>query len=721
MSNNYNKPNPVISALKVFFSVVLCFLLFVAVSATIMISVLRVDNIEEILENTDTDYMLNETFLFDDISTTIDLLPDFNPELDSDTLWGFFHDEAVVNELTKVIERYIAAAYQDDFNYHVTIEDAVALARRLENETLAHFGMKLTEEDYWFLSTGPGSIVPYDELTVYQQLGIDSTLPYGLFSNYTLYIALALCVLISFNLIFINRKTLTCAFNAVGIPVLLAGILMLLPGLLITNQSPLLGSALSVLVAALNGFAMLIIKYCYTAIVIGALFIVASIGVAIVLRVKRKKHGSRQPSDGQSSDGQSSDGQPSYAQPSYAQPSDEQPSDMQLPPDAQPSNEQPAQKKKLPIPLIAGFVINLVIIAAIIIMITTLLNIQAPEPIPLTPDSQISGTNTHTVTFIGNGGTWQGWEKNDLHTTRTVTVENGSSLGDKMVHVPAREGLVRFFSWVLPDGTEFSDSQPITGDITVYAAWIETTAGLRLELLTERLRNDIGDQNGKVEVEYAIHNLRDFIVSENLVIVVAPKTPGDEVIIETDDMLELYYDMTLQIMEGVTFISSWTYMGTSAVINDYGIRLNHRSTLINYGTLSAVLMQLTHTETKLINHGTLQIHDILFAAFLLSENNDTEPGGSVVNEGTIEAMDYSTLYFDGTESVNNGIINFINGGILHVINSAEADTFTNNGTITFQANNQGTPSEIHGDIINTGEITSAPDAAPIIDGRVINR
>jgi len=174
-------------------------------------------------------------------------LPFSDVEVDLHDVEEFIKRKAVTDEIDIIIDGYTMAFVFGNLDHHVTTEDVVKLARRLEPEFYDFFGHRLTEEDFEYLAMTLDDILDFDSLSIdgiMQDFDIDRslvTIPIVLLSPVLIWSVGLLSVALLVLIVILRRRNIADAFLSVGIPIALSGIIAFIAGLFIGSNTEMLG------------------------------------------------------------------------------------------------------------------------------------------------------------------------------------------------------------------------------------------------------------------------------------------------------------------------------------------------------------------------------------------------------------------------------------------------------------------------------------------------
>jgi len=236
------------SRLGAVFSVLLCVLAVILMCSFIILMVIRSIGVGHIIRNINIVEIIEET--------TIGLHPDYivdqinelhfsGVEVSLYDIEEFIKREAVTNELDKVVNAYAMAFMLGNLDYHISMDEILDIARRLEPELYDFFGYSLAEEDLGFLVETLDDMIEFDTLSIDSIMGdfdVDLTVPLVLISPILIW---AVGIVTAATLLFIflrKRKEPVNAYFAVGIPITLSGSITSMTGLVVGTNPTMLGN-----------------------------------------------------------------------------------------------------------------------------------------------------------------------------------------------------------------------------------------------------------------------------------------------------------------------------------------------------------------------------------------------------------------------------------------------------------------------------------------------
>jgi len=202
-------------ALKTAVSVFLSIFFFVAVATLVALAIVRPENIVTAITSTDVSWMLDETELSEQLVDVINhpQFDDFN--IDAASISDFVQRQDVRSEIGIVLERYLAAATEGDFDYHITSSEIIGFLRAVSPEILDEFGVTLTGDDYDAISDMLTSemLSEFSVNRLLEDADIEyDSIPFVLLTNYPLIILSIIATTLIFSILLLHRKKVRSAY-----------------------------------------------------------------------------------------------------------------------------------------------------------------------------------------------------------------------------------------------------------------------------------------------------------------------------------------------------------------------------------------------------------------------------------------------------------------------------------------------------------------------------
>jgi hypothetical protein len=647
--------------LKVMLSLLLGIMTLVSVSAFILLTIFRQNNVEDFAREIDPVWVIEDMGLQGVIAEHLNDIPHFYPVFDANGVEEFLKRDTVANELDDIVDGYLSAFFIGDLEHHVTYNDLMAITKRLEPDIYEQFGIELTNEDYWILSITLDRDELYESFSIshiIEQEGIEILYLDYLYSTYLLAALGILCVLFIFNIFIVYWKSVAGSLLVVGIPVSLAGLLLAIVGTIAVQYITNLDQSLSTVARFVESPANLLYQRGMYVAVGGVALIVISIALFILLRVIKKRQ-----------------------------------------------SESISGGKKSKVRLFVGIGVNAALAATIIAFLAFIpIELEAKA----TADAQArveAGADIsddavmHTVTFDANHGSWLAGE----FEIRTAVIGDGASIGASLPHDPDREGYI-FRGWMETSTNQFLQQQPIRDSIMIRAVWIEESLNndiIEFVDFVEELTNDLNTSLLITEV----FDSDDFIYI-GCVVNVSNNDPDNEITIVIDKSLTLYEHTTWQLDEGINleFINHANFTIDSGVVyENLGmmnfkhmtvLNINDGAVFSNLGTIEfgTTRVNAVHSGGMLINDGSI----ISVGAFLriagffennrymnIARNPDTVRLRGYTN---VREVDGGHFWIDDFDFGEEPEVMFVNNGEITIVDNVSAfdvrnGIFVNNGTI----------------------------------------
>jgi len=611
MSEFKVKNNRVFSAVRILLSLLLGILTAAFIICLTILYVLRFENVINIAKKTDVTEIISNAGIYREIAQVSKELLMMSEDVDAAMIAEFINSGPVSNELHNIKNGYINAFIDNDFKYHLSVDDVVELVRKFTPEIQEHLDHTVTEEQLWELSVTLGDTVDMEELSVERMMdtaNVDPVLLTALFSIYPLLITGVLIAICLFNIFFINRRKMPAAFCTSGLSILLPGIILFIAGYFIPSLLRIPGGVPAALGGILSNPAHMITQYGLACIAAGVLLIVVSI-IYAVLQNRRGMQDYR-PVDIQDLKplDQKMEEAPAHIEASGFTQTQEQ-VQMALP-----------ATRKSKAPIFIGLGINGVLTVLLIIFIVSFLGIfsaETAESIEPEIPAPVIDSNLRTLTFEANGGSWL----SGRFESRTVSVDDGSSVGARTPHSPEKPGYI-FIDWVYPSMEVYSGSQPVTEDNTVYAMWLASSMQDEHAKFLDTAETIFKGRGVTVQSEFTVSS-SSFVVTGATVTVSNDDYHAEVILqldrwIEVDSIFELHIlnDITIDIVDGGRFI------------------INNDAKMFFAGTINNDSNWATIIEPggELINKGIINNFD----------NGRITIRGLIVNEGEIHNLDGSS-------------------------------------------------------------------------------
>ena len=260
--------------IKTIFSILLSIMLFISIFASIALTVILPKNITTAVTKVDFIWLLEE----------------MGHNIEIDRVEYFFKRDAVTYEISKVAERYIIAAMNGDFDYHITTEEIVDFLKLVSTDVLKEFGYWLTDDDYNLIANlinEYGNLNEYSVGRLLKEANINFAVLYIIFSYYPLKIMGILCIVFIFNIFLLHRKNVRFAFLAVGISAISVGLVYCITASLLFSPLPgLFGySFIQTFIKVAAGLIYLSLFFGLLSLGLG----IISLGIFFIIKNKRKQ------------------------------------------------------------------------------------------------------------------------------------------------------------------------------------------------------------------------------------------------------------------------------------------------------------------------------------------------------------------------------------------------------------------------------------------------
>ena len=283
--DRYSRLNAVLSVLLCVFAVILtcCFIVLMVIRSMGVGHIIRHINVIGAIEETSVGFQPNS--IVDQINAFS--LSDFEVSLYD--IEEFIKLEAVTDELDNVIDAYALAFTMGNLDYHISTDEVIAIARRLEPELYDFFGYRLAEEDLEFLVLTLDDMIDFTALSIdgiMEDYDVDLTVPLVLISPALIWVVgIVITGLLAFIFIRKRKDPISASF-AVGIPVTISGSLVFLTGLVVGSNPTMLGDTSLVFVRMVEHPIYLATRYGLFFTAAGVLIL---IGVFIFKKVAQRK------------------------------------------------------------------------------------------------------------------------------------------------------------------------------------------------------------------------------------------------------------------------------------------------------------------------------------------------------------------------------------------------------------------------------------------------
>ena len=226
-------------------SAMLAFFLLVFALASIALIAARPKRASEAVKNADVSWLLEETDLGKIIVDEINASEMISANIDIVTVNRFAKRDNVSAAVGNVAQRYAEAIAGGDYDYYLNLDDVADFIKTVAPDISEEFGVRMTETDLDAIVDTISRYINLDDYTIgaiLSDTGIDASVPYILLSAYPLIIVIVLVVLIVFDIFWLYRKMIKNAFLCSGIPLVLAGLLCFISGMLLAPYSSLFRS-----------------------------------------------------------------------------------------------------------------------------------------------------------------------------------------------------------------------------------------------------------------------------------------------------------------------------------------------------------------------------------------------------------------------------------------------------------------------------------------------
>lgn len=272
------------SFIRIALSVLLGIVLFVATVLIVFLFAMRPGNIQGVVANANIKAFLDKTNICEDIAESINNDPMIQLDIDSDDISEFLASGEVSEKIGEIVRKYVDAITLGDYEYHLTPKEITSLLKSLSSD------YKLTSADYDRISEQlkeSDTLEQYSVGTILADAKVSNVIPYVFFSIYLLLILGALCVLLLFDMLLVNRRKVRTAFLAMGIPLSLTGIIyiviILLSGVLLKAFS---GGSIYMILSLVHGAKSALFIPALISLMLG----IVTIGAYIVIRKVKINH-----------------------------------------------------------------------------------------------------------------------------------------------------------------------------------------------------------------------------------------------------------------------------------------------------------------------------------------------------------------------------------------------------------------------------------------------
>jgi len=245
----------------------------------------------------DFDYDFFDDFDFDDFDFDDfdfdDFDYDFDDDFDIDTyreldiadVERLLVSAGVAREVGRIFDDYARELARGNIDHHVTSADIVRMARNLEPEISNIVGRNLTETDFIILQQTLDDNIYFEEFTIaffLYDMDLEPVIPFIHFAAYLIWISFFLCAFLLVIIYVHHRRNTAAALRAVSVPIIMAGLIFFIVGVLFSVSPQLFGYTLYDMSHYLGGVAHLIRLYGFAFIAFGILLIAISIAVTVM-------------------------------------------------------------------------------------------------------------------------------------------------------------------------------------------------------------------------------------------------------------------------------------------------------------------------------------------------------------------------------------------------------------------------------------------------------
>lgn len=217
-------------------SVLFGMILFGFVCAFVTMMIVRPANLPKVIVNADVTWIMQETGLDEVILFQVNESYVNDLTIDIYDIDEFLKRENVSEQLSKAAEGYIKAISEGNTGYYISSREIAAIMKALAPDIRDQFNYKMTDEDYDFILNSLDEQVDLKEYRVgniLQEANVDIAIPAMALSIYPLLVTGILCALLIFDIFLLHRKKVRTAFLTTGIPIILAGLIIVTAGSLI--------------------------------------------------------------------------------------------------------------------------------------------------------------------------------------------------------------------------------------------------------------------------------------------------------------------------------------------------------------------------------------------------------------------------------------------------------------------------------------------------------
>jgi len=267
---NSVKPNAFLSALLAVIAVVL-------ICIFIVLLVIREVGIGHVIRNTDIVGALEAAVDGDGeqsgyILDQINDMPFNEGKIQPKHIDAFLKDDAVTHEIESIIDAYALAFTLGNHDHHITQDDVVRIVTAIEPEVNWLFSHEMTQADIEELAQTLDDIIDFSSLSVdglMQDFDVDMTVPLLIISPAIIWLVGITSFIILLFIFLLRRKDIVSAAFAVGIPIALAGLIMLAAGAWLNSTPELPGDIINRFSNYLELPIKLLIQYSLTVATIG--------------------------------------------------------------------------------------------------------------------------------------------------------------------------------------------------------------------------------------------------------------------------------------------------------------------------------------------------------------------------------------------------------------------------------------------------------------------
>jgi len=221
--------------------------MFVLSFVLIALLILRPGNASGVIKNTDISGILKDTDIAYYMEHQLNGLPFNETQIDLYDIEDFIKTDAVTNEIVGVINRYSRALTNRNLDYFLTAYEIFEISSNLGPEFYDLFGHHMTETDYRLFAAVLDDILDFGGLSagdIIDELNIGTVIPYLILTSYLLWGVILLFAAAIIVIYLRNREMYSNVFLIAGIPVLLSGLIYLTSGILLGSFPEVLGGRL---------------------------------------------------------------------------------------------------------------------------------------------------------------------------------------------------------------------------------------------------------------------------------------------------------------------------------------------------------------------------------------------------------------------------------------------------------------------------------------------